>query len=137
MYGFESYAGLNQVWRRMGIEGTVRVLNWGGVPGGMRESNYIIGPSFKALGHRNFVLSINVQAGLASITLPKAYAGSGHFFMFSPSGILDQRVTRDFSIRYQYETQFWPQFKGDLGTHGLTPSGFGVGVTYRLHPRTF
>ncbi len=138
MYGFESYVGVNQIWKRMGIEGTVRMLNWGGVASDMRESNYIIGPTFRVLKRGSFAFSINGQAGLASITLPKAYGGtSSHYFMYSPSGFVDEHVTRDLSIRYEYESQFWPQFKGVLGTHGLTPSGFGVGVTYKLHPRGF
>jgi hypothetical protein len=137
MYGFESYAGLNHVWKRMGVEGTVRLLTGGGVTSDMRESNYIIGPTVRMITRGSFVLSANVQTGLASITLPKGYAGSGHYFMFSPAGFLDERVSRDLSIRYEYESQFWPEFKGALGTHGLSPNGFGVGVTYRLHPRTF
>jgi len=138
MYGFESYVGVNQIWKRMGVEGTIRMLNWGGVSSDMREANYVIGPTVRLIGRRGFSLSANLQAGLASITLPKAYGGTTtHYFVFSPSGFVDERVTRDFSIRYEYESQFWPQFKGVLGTHGLTPNGFGVGVTYRPHPRSF
>jgi len=73
MYGFESYVGINQIYKRMGVEGTIRMLNWGGVSSDMRESNYVIGPTFRLIGYRTFSLSANMQVGLASITLPKAY----------------------------------------------------------------
>ena len=136
MYGFDAYVGLNQVWRRVGVEGDVRMLNWGGVTSQMREANYIAGPTIRVLGRRKLMLVVDMQAGLASITLPYNQ-GTSRYFVYSPSGHIDQRITNDFTVRYDYEYQFWPQFAGARGTHGLTPNGFGVGITYKVHPRRF
>jgi len=135
LFGVEAYAGVNQIWRQLGVEADARWLNWRGVGFGMKESNYVAGPSYRLIGRRNFTLYAAFMAGRGSITIPKKYGpGSGGYWMINPSGHVEQRLTNRYYIRYEYEYQMWPGFSGLKGNHGLTPNGFGVGVTYHLHP---
>jgi hypothetical protein len=132
--GVEAYAGVNQVWRQFGVEGDIRWFGLRGIGGGMKESNYVAGPTYRFIGRRKFVASGNVLFGRGSITLPKGYGpGQGSYWIVSPAARIEQRVSSHYSIRYEYEYQLWPGFTGVLGNHGLTPNGFGVGVTYHPH----
>lgn len=134
IFGVQAYAGKNQVWHKFGLEANARFLNWRGYGHGLKETNYIVGPSYRLLGHRSFVATGNVLVGLGSITLPKGFGpGAGNYFIYSPSIHVDERLTRSFAIRYEYEYQLWPGFAGVKGQHGITPNGFGVGVTYQVH----
>lgn len=139
LFGVEAYAGLNQVWNRFGVEADARWLAWRGVnlkSGQLKENNYLIGPTFRLYTIHRFSLAGNILVGLGNITLPKGYGpGQGNYFIYSPSLHVEQRVTDRIDVRYEYEYQLWPGFSGALGNHGLTPNGFGVGVTYKLQPR--
>jgi hypothetical protein len=138
LFGVEAFAGKSQVWRKFGAEADVRLLNWRGPGGGLKESNYVAGPSYRLYGHRSFVATANVLVGMGSITIPKGDGpGQGNYFIYSPSLHVEQRLTRNYYVRCEYEYQMWPGFTGLLGTHGLTPSGFGFGVTYQLHPNVW
>jgi len=127
---------MNSVWKQLGIEADARFFNSrGGLLSGMKEYSYIAGPSYRLIGRRSFAAYANVLVGLGSITLPKGYSpGQGNYFIYSPSAHVEQRITHNLNIRYEYEYQLWPGFAGKLGKHGITPSGFGVGVTYKIHP---
>ena len=141
LFGVEAYAGLNQVWNRVGLEANVHWSSWRGVQlptGNLKESSYVIGPTARIYARRTFKVSGNFLIGIGSITIPKGYGpGQGSYLIYSPSIHIEQRLTQSFQIRYQYEYQLWPGFTGLLGQHGLTPNGLGVGVTYQLHPRVY
>jgi hypothetical protein len=136
LLGVQAYVGKNQVWRRFGAEADVRWLNGRGNLTGLRESNYVAGPTYRLIGNHNFVVTANVLVGLGAITIPAKYdhGQSGNFFIYSPAVHLEQHLAREFFLRYEYEYQSWPGFTGlHRGSTGLSPSGFGLGITYRLH----
>jgi len=138
LVGVQAYAGVNQVWRQLGLEADARWLNWRGPVSGLKESNYVVGPSYRLIGRHSFAAYAKVQVGVGSITLPPGDGpGQGSYWMISPSGHVEQRLTGRYYVRYEYEYQMWPGFTGLKGNHGLTPNGFGVGVTYHLHPTVF
>lgn len=138
LFGVQAYAGVNQVWRQLGVEADARWLNWRGPGGGLKETNYVAGPSYRVIGRHNFMFAVEFKAGRGSITLPKGDGpGQGSYWIYSPGGHVEQRLTNRYYIRYEYEYQMWPGFTGAKGDHGLTPNGFGVGVTYHFHPAVF
>ncbi len=136
LFGVAAYAGVNQMWKQFGVEADARFFNArGGDLSGMKEYTYVAGPSYRLIGRRSFAAYGNVLVGLGSITLPKGYGpGQGSYFIYSPSVHVEERITHSLNIRYEYEYQLWPGFAGVKGQHGITPNGFGVGLTYRLHP---
>lgn len=135
LMGVEAYVGKNQLWNRFGAETDVRWLNGRGPLSGLKESNYVAGPSARLIGGRNLMVSANVLVGIGSISIPKVYdhGQSGNFLVISPSVHLEQHIAQQFFVRYEYEYQTWPGFAGLHGANGLNPSGFGVGVTYHMH----
>ena len=136
LFGVGAYAGVNQLWKQFGVEADARFFSSrGGALNGLKEYSYVGGPSYRLLGRRNVAVFANALVGLGSITIPKGLGpGQGTYFIYSPSAHIDQRLTHNLNIRYEYEYQLWPGFTGLKGGHGITPNGFGVGVTYTLHP---
>jgi hypothetical protein len=133
LVGAEAYPGANNIWRLIGAEADIRIFNWRGVGGGMKEDTYAAGPTVRIIGHQRFMVAANVLFGLGSITLPpNSGPGQGTYFIAAPSLRFEQHIVRRINLRYEYEYQMWPGFAGLLGNHGLTPNGIGVGVTYRL-----
>jgi len=141
LFGVEAYAGINHIWNRVGLEGQVRWLSWRGVQlptGNLKEDTYVIGPTFHIYTWRSLSAGGNFLVGTGSITIPKGFGpGQGNYLVYNPSVHINQRVTQAITVRYEYEYQMWPGFTGTLGTHGLTPNGLGVGVTYRIGPRVY
>jgi hypothetical protein len=135
LFGVEAYVGENQVWRQLGVEADARWLSWRGPVSGLKENSYEAGPSYRLVARRGLAVTADFKVGMGSITLPKGDGpGQGNYLIYSPSAHIEQRLTRALSVRCEYEYQLWPGFTGLKGNHGLTPNGFGVGVTY--HPRT-
>lgn len=141
LFGVQAYAGLNHVWKRIGLEGQARWLSWRGVQlstGKLSENSYVIGPTFRMYNWHALSVGGNFLVGTGSITIPKGYGpGQGNYLIYNPSLHVNQRITQSITARYEYEYQLWPGFAGALGNHGLTPNGLGVGVTYTLHPRAY
>ncbi|KAA6464931.1 porin family protein [Acidobacteria bacterium AB60] len=134
LYGFEAYAGVNNVWNRIGLEADARWLAWHGVQlpsGSLKEYTYGIGPNVRIYARPRYTISGNALVGIGSITIPKGYGpGDGSHFMFNPALQVEPRLTESLKLRVQYEYQIWPSFQGSRGTRGLTPNGLGVGLTY-------
>ena len=129
---------------RWGAEGEARWLVWHGV-GGEKESNYLIGPRYRAYQNGRFDLWPKIMLGGGWITTPfypRAGTLQGSYFAIAPGVTADYRLRNRWSLRADYEYQFWPSFVGpstqtSTGTlvqhnHGLTPNGFSVGVSYRF-----
>ena len=133
LLGVEGFAGANDIWKRFGAEADVRIFNWRGLGGGMKEDTYAAGPTIRIFGRKRFMVAVNALVGLGSITLPpNSGPGQGNYFIIAPSARVEQHLVRRISIRYEYEYQRWPGFAGINGTNGLTPNGIGVGVSYQL-----
>lgn len=129
---------------RWGGEGEARWLHWHGV-GGEKESNYLIGPRYRFYQHERFDVWAKLMIGGGWITTPHyPQAGSlqGSYFAVAPGITADYHLRDRWTVRADYEYQFWPSFTGPptfnssgqlvQHNHGLTPNGFSVGVSYRF-----
>lgn len=129
---------------RWGAEGEARWMHWHG-EGGLKESNYLIGPRYRVYQNGHFDLWPKLMLGGGWITTPGyPQAGSlqGSFFVIAPAITADYRLSGRWSARADYEYQFWPSFAGPptvnstgqptSHNHGLTPNGFSVGVSYKF-----
>lgn len=129
---------------RWGGEGEARWLHWHG-NGGMTQNDYLIGPRYRVYQSGRFDLWPKIMLGGGWITTPNyPQAGSlkGSFFVIAPAVTADYSLQGHWSLRADYEYQFWPSFAGPptVGTsgqsvqhnHGITPNGFSIGVAYRL-----
>lgn len=141
LLGVEAYGGVSHVWNRVGLEADARWLAWRGVQvasGNLKENTYVAGPTVRLYTRHSFTASGNFLIGLGSITIPKGYGpGQGNYLIYNPAVHVDQRITQNIRVRYEYEYQMWPGFSGTLGNHGLNPNGIGVGVTYQIHRRVY
>ncbi|HEX3471684.1 MAG TPA: outer membrane beta-barrel protein [Silvibacterium sp.] len=117
--------------QRFGAEGEARWLHWNGA-GGQTQSNYLVGPKARLFQYHRFSFNAKFLLGGVWITYPDSI-GSGSYFAYAPGGYVDYRISRRFSVRGDYEYQILPAAPGLGGpSHGLTPHGFSVGVTYRI-----
>lgn len=130
---------------KYGLEGEARWLHWHG-PQGFVESNYLVGPHYRAFAFQRFTGWIKLEVGGGWITTPGyPAAGSlkGSYFAYAPGGTLDYRLTRTIHARADYEWQVWPSFAGPpsfnpttgqvlQNASGLTPNGLSFGVAYRF-----
>jgi len=130
---------------KFGGEGEARWLNWRGT-GGFVESNYLVGPRYRAFRHWRMDGWIKVELGGGWITTPNyPAAGSlkGSYFAYAPGGTVNYRLTDKLTLRGDYEWQIWPSFAGPptynttIGTvlqnnSGLTPNGFSIGIAYKV-----
>lgn len=144
LVGPAAFFDLN-VTPKWGAEGEARWLHWNG-PGGQIESNYLAGGRYRAFryGRLNGWAKLLLGGGLITTPdYPAAGSLKGSYFVWSPGGTLEFRVTPRLSLRGDYEYQVWPSFAGpptydnSTGTliqhdHGLTPNGFSVGVSYKF-----
>lgn len=127
-----------------GVEGEARWLHWHAFGPGFYEDNYLVGPRDRVLRLHGLMVWIKLELGGAWIQTPNYPApGSlkGSYFAYVPGGTFEYRVTRNLSVRGDYEYQIWPSFAGSpsitSGTvkqnaSGLTPNGFTFGVAYRI-----
>jgi YD repeat-containing protein len=128
---------------RIGAEGEARWLHWDGL-GNMTESNYLLGPHYRAFRAGHFSLWVKVLLGGGWITTPnypQVDSLKGSYFMYSPGGTVNYRLTRKIVVRADYEYQIWPSFQAPTTYTGatavphngpLTPNGFSLGVAYRF-----
>jgi hypothetical protein len=115
---------------KLGAEGEARWLRFN-QDLGTHEDNYLVGPRYSRR-HGRYVPYVKFLMGAGELNFP---AGQGHggYFAMVPGGGLDYRLNQRFTIRGDYEYQFWPSAPGGgLPTHGLTPNGFTVGIGYRI-----
>lgn len=135
LLGISPYVHTNGfVLNRIGAAGQARFLHWRG-PGKLTESSYMAGPRVNLFQKKKFVFSGQFLAGSAHLDVSQG-AGSGSYFAFAPGGAVDYRLARRVLARVDYEYQFWPGFNGGQSgaSHGLTPNGFSVGLSYSVLP---
>ena len=120
---------------RYGLEGEARFLPLGGYSG-LSQKNYLGGPYATLYHYGNFSANVKFLVGAGLITFPDKI-GYGSYFIYVPGGDIDYRFGRRWKARFGYEYQLWPSAPGNeitapRASHGLTPSGFNVGIAYRV-----
>jgi opacity protein-like surface antigen len=140
--GISPFVDLDHLFlRRLGAEGEMRFLRWGGpANGAITEDSYLAGPRYDLLHLKDRLRgTARLMFGGAHLAVPKGDAGGGGYFVYAPGGIVEFKVTRRVSARAEYEYQIWPTFSGikttsTSGTGGLSPNGFSFGVSYEILP---
>jgi hypothetical protein len=116
---------------KIGVIGEMRWLHWNGDQS-QTQSDYFAGAKY-TFHYRRFSFSPKFVLGGVWIKFPASVNATGSYFAYAPGGFVDYRVSRRVSVRGGYEHQFLPSAPGLNGhSDGLTPSGFTVGVNYRL-----
>lgn len=133
LLGVGAVIDLNHVIGRFGAEGEARWLHWRGPGSGLVQSNYLLGPRYQAYRRGRTSLYAKGLVGGSWMTLP-FHRGNGSYFTVAPGVTLEYRLSRKLTFKADYEYQWWPAFSGIAGlqSHGLTPNGFSVGLTYRV-----
>jgi hypothetical protein len=116
------------MYGRVGMEGEGRWLIWLQY-GGVKQTNYLVGPRFQALGGERYAVDLKFLAGGATLHTQSQWSGWG---AIAPGITGEFKVSPRFIVRADYEYQIWPGIAGSHGQHGLTPNGFSVGVSYRV-----
>lgn len=116
---------------RFGVDGEARWLRFHSNVNNLKESTYLAGPRFRAFSYKRLNVDLKFLLGVGSITVP-ANVGSGTYLAVAIGPTFQYGLTRKLGIRGGYEYQRWPSFTGRNGSNGLTPSGFSLGVSYRI-----
>lgn len=130
---------------KWGVEAEGRWLHWHPYAPGFYEDHYLVGPRDRLIRWRGASMWIKLGLGGGWIQTPGYPAtGSvkGSYFAYAPGTTVEYRITRNLSVRGDYEFQIWPSFMGPATesstgtvvqhTGGLTPNGFTFGVAYRI-----
>jgi hypothetical protein len=133
LWGVAAVFDVDHIRGKIGVEGEARWLHWGGPPGVLVDSNYLLGPRYPLFRRHRLVGYAKLLLGGSWTTLPFG-VGSGSYFTIVPGGTLEYGITKKLVLRGDYEYQIWPSFSGIAGlpNKGLTPNGFSAGVKYRL-----
>ena len=117
---------------KLGIEGEARWLHFNGA-GGETQSDYLGGIKYRFFRFQKLGVSAKFLVGGVWVNYPDTI-GSGSYFAYAPGVMADYRISRRLAVRGGYEFLFLPSAPGFPGqpSNGLTPSGFSVGVAYRL-----
>lgn len=117
---------------RLGVEGEVRFLHFGGFEGST-ESNYLAGPRYLFRSFGNFRPYIKGLVGSASIHYP-FQIGDASYLAVAPAGGVSYRLSGSFALRAEYEYQFWLNSPGYANEphHELMPNGVQIGIAYSI-----
>lgn len=123
------------ILHNLGAEGEARWLIFNEFEG-EHESTYLIGPRYRLIRFHGLSGYAKFLMGGGLITYPNKI-GSGSYFAYAPGGTAEFRLSHHFSVRGDYEYQFWPSAPGIVFTfpnpsHGLNPNGFSAGVSYKI-----
>lgn len=118
--------------QKIGVVGEARWMHWRG-NAGQTHSDYLVGGKYRFYRWHRFDFDAKLLLGGVWIRFP-GDIGSGSYFAYAPGGFVDYRLTRNFTIRGDYEYQLLPSAPNIPGqpNNGLTPHGFSVGVEYRV-----
>jgi opacity protein-like surface antigen len=100
---------------------------------GETEDNYLAGPRYLVGTFGKFQPFAQCLVGFGRMQYP-FNIGSGQYFALAPGGGANYRISRKWTVRGEYEFQFWPgspNFANEPA-HQITPNGFHVGIAYRL-----
>ena len=131
-----------EVSRLFSAEAELRLLDFN-KPAGQTQKNFLIGPLFDVYRYHGFTAYAKVLLGVNTVNYPyasgtKISIGNGTYFALAPGGGVEYRLNSRFKLRGEYESQFMPSAPGFVFTQprpssGLTPTGFSVGVAYRIY----
>jgi opacity protein-like surface antigen len=117
---------------RIGIDGEARFLHFGGYESST-EANYLVGPEIWFLNHGKFQPYAKFLLGDGHIHYPYQI-GDASYLALAPGGGTGYRLNRRWSVRAEYEYQYWlnsPNF-ANQPKHALTPNGLNLGLAYRI-----
>jgi opacity protein-like surface antigen len=116
----------------LGVEGDARFLSFGGFDG-VTESTYLIGPRYRFAKRARLQPYAQALFGVGHIHYPFEI-GDANYFALAPAGGISYRLRGQWSLRAEYEYQFWLNSPGysNQPSHQLRPNGFNLGVAYRL-----
>lgn len=119
-----------RVLRGLGIEFEGRDVNYSTpsyIPG-HRMDTALGGPIYQFRRQSRIRPYLKYMAGIGSIDFPNDSDYSHDTrTVLAPAGGVDVRFWSGFSVRGEYEYQFWHQL---FGPHDLTPNGYTIGVVY-------
>jgi len=100
---------------------------------GETEDNYLAGPRYLVGTLGKFQPFAQFLVGLGKMQYP-FNIGSGQYLALAPGGGVNYRISRKWSLRGEYEYQFWPGSPNFINepAHQITPNGFHAGLSYRL-----
>ena len=135
MSGIGGFADWNFVGGHIGVEGAARFLRWGGFYD-TNESSYLAGPRYLFPSWHRLQPYGKVLVGLGRINYP-FQIGSASYFAVAPGGGVNYRFSSRWTVRADYEFQWWLNSPGyaNQPNHGFTPNGVSIGVAYRFFPR--
>ena len=100
---------------------------------GETEDNYLAGPRYTVRSFGKFQPYAQCLAGLGKIDYP-FQIGNGSYFAVAPAGGVSYRLGPRWKVQGEYEYQFWLNSPNiaDEPDHRITPSGFHVGIAFRV-----
>ena len=133
--GIGAFADWNFAGGHIGVEGAARFLRWGGFYD-TSESSYLVGPRYLFPRWHRLQPYGKALVGLGRIQYP-FQIGNASYFAVAPGGGVNYRLNYRWTVRADYEFQWWLDSPGYANEpkHGLTPNGLNIGVAYRFFPR--
>ena len=119
---------------RFSLEGEANFLTIGGFEGST-ESSYLAGPKAVLLFRGRWLPYGKLLIGDGRIHYPFRI-GDASYLALAPAVGADYRLSYRWTLRFEYEYQFWlnsPGYANEPG-HELTPNGFHIGIAYRILP---
>jgi len=100
---------------------------------GETEDNYMAGPRYLIRRRGKLQPYAQCLAGMGKIQYP-FQIGAGSYLALAPGAGANYRIARRWSLRGEYEYQFWPGSPNvtNQPAHQITPSGFHAGLVFRL-----
>jgi hypothetical protein len=118
---------------RFAIQGESNFLRFNSYEG-ENQTSFLAGPRYTFLHSSKWRPYAQFSIGNVHTQYPFDI-GSGNSFALSPAFGLDYRVSPRWAVQAKYEYQFLtnsPNFTNEP-KFGMTPNGFSLGVSYRLH----
>jgi opacity protein-like surface antigen len=117
---------------RIDIEAEARFLRWNSFSG-ETEDNYLAGPRYLVERFPKFQPYGQCLVGFGRIQYP-FQIDNRRYLAIAPGAGVNFRISNRWTVRGQYEYQFWPGSPGykNEPAHEITPNGFQVGIAFRL-----
>jgi len=117
---------------QIGLEGAVRFLHFNSYYG-ETEDSFLAGPRYTFLHSDKWKPFGAFELGVVKMTYPFSLGSCG-CFAIAPTGGLDYRLDRKWSLRAEYQYQILPgspNFTNEA-KFDIKPNGFQMGVSYRV-----
>jgi opacity protein-like surface antigen len=131
LWGIGAFADYH-VTSHIGLEAEAHFLRFNSFYG-ETEDNYLGGPRYLVGRFGQLQPYAQCLAGIGKIQYPFAI-GNGSYLALAPGAGANYRIARRWSLRGEYEYQFWLNSPNIVNepSHEITPNGFHLGVAYRL-----